>query len=83
MVRSQFLKARLIEKNLTYANIYLSFSNCKAYLQSKGVTAPMTTAGRGPADPVVQCEGSKPTPQLTACLQPNRRVEITIVGVTK
>jgi outer membrane protein OmpA-like peptidoglycan-associated protein len=55
----------------------------KTYLQSKGVTAPMTTAGRGPADPVVQCQGSKPTPQLTACLQPNRRVEITIVGVKK
>jgi outer membrane protein OmpA-like peptidoglycan-associated protein len=55
----------------------------KTYLQSRGVTAPMTTAGKGPADPVVQCEGSKPTPQLTACLQPNRRVEITIVGVKK
>jgi OmpA-OmpF porin, OOP family len=55
----------------------------KAYLQSKGVNAPMTTAGRGAADPVVQCQGNKPTPQLTACLQPNRRVEITIVGVKK
>jgi OmpA-OmpF porin, OOP family len=55
----------------------------KAYLQSRGVTAPMTTAGKGPADPVVQCEGSKPTPKLTECLQPNRRVEITIVGVKK
>jgi OmpA-OmpF porin, OOP family len=55
----------------------------RAYLQSKGVTAPMTTAGRGPAEPVVQCEGTKPTAQLTACLQPNRRVEITIVGIKK
>jgi OmpA-OmpF porin, OOP family len=55
----------------------------RAYLQSKGVSAPMTTAGRGPADPVVQCEGTKPTAQLTNCLQPNRRVEITIVGVKK
>jgi OmpA-OmpF porin, OOP family len=55
----------------------------KAYLLSQGVKAPMSTAGRGPADPVVQCAGSKPTPQLTQCLQPNRRVEITIQGVKK
>jgi OmpA-OmpF porin, OOP family len=55
----------------------------KAYLQSKGVNAPMTTAGRGPAEPVVQCAGSKPTPKLTECLQPNRRVEIVITGIKK
>jgi OmpA-OmpF porin, OOP family len=55
----------------------------KTYLQSKGVTAPMTTRGAGEAEPVVQCEGTKPTPKLTQCLQPNRRVEITIVGVKK
>jgi OmpA-OmpF porin, OOP family len=55
----------------------------KAYLLSQGVKAPMTTQGKGPADPVVQCEGKKPTPKLTQCLQPNRRVEITINGVKK
>jgi outer membrane protein OmpA-like peptidoglycan-associated protein len=55
----------------------------KAYLQSKGVTAPMTTRGVGEAEPVVQCEGTQPTPKLTACLQPNRRVEISIVGIKK
>ncbi|MGL4574103.1 MAG: OmpA family protein [Burkholderiaceae bacterium] len=55
----------------------------KTYLQSRGVTAPMTTTGRGAADPVVQCEGNRPTPKLTECLQPNRRVEITIIGVKK
>jgi OmpA-OmpF porin, OOP family len=55
----------------------------KAYLQSKGVNAPMTTAGRGPAEPVVQCAGSKTTPKLTECLQPNRRVEIVITGTKR
>jgi OmpA-OmpF porin, OOP family len=56
----------------------------KAYLQGKGVTAPMSAAGRGEADPVVQCPGgNKPTPALTQCLQPNRRVEITITGVKR
>jgi outer membrane protein OmpA-like peptidoglycan-associated protein len=56
----------------------------KAYLQSKGVTANMNTQGKGKADPIVQCPGGNtPAPALTQCLQPNRRVEITIVGVKK
>jgi OmpA-OmpF porin, OOP family len=55
----------------------------KAYLQGQGVSASMTASGRGKADPVVQCEGNKPTPQLTQCLQPNRRVEITITGIKR
>jgi OmpA-OmpF porin, OOP family len=55
----------------------------KAYLQSQGVKAPMTTQGRGPADPVKMCSGNKPTPALTQCLQPNRRVEISIKGVKR
>ncbi len=55
----------------------------KAYLQSRGVTATINASGRGPADPVVQCEGNRPTPTLTECLQPNRRVEVTIDGVKR
>jgi OmpA-OmpF porin, OOP family len=57
----------------------------KAYLQSQGVQAQMTTAGRGKASPVVTgCGAStKPTKSLTSCLQPNRRVEVTIVGVKR
>jgi OmpA-OmpF porin, OOP family len=54
----------------------------KAYLQSKGVTAPMTTSGRGEADPIVDCPGPKIV-ALTQCLQPNRRVEITITGTKR
>jgi OmpA-OmpF porin, OOP family len=56
----------------------------KAYLQAQGVTAPMSTAGRGKADPVTQCAGGNtPNAKLTQCLQPNRRVEITIQGVKR
>ncbi len=55
----------------------------KAYLQTKGVTAPITTAGKGPNNPVVQCPGKRVTPKLTDCLQPNRRVEVGIVGVKR
>jgi OmpA-OmpF porin, OOP family len=55
----------------------------KAYLEAGGVSAPMTASGRGEADPVVQCEGNKPTAKLTNCLQPNRRVEVTITGTKR
>jgi OmpA-OmpF porin, OOP family len=55
----------------------------KAYLQSKGVEASMSSSGRGEADPVVQCEGNKANRKLTDCLQPNRRVEVTIVGIKR
>ncbi len=55
----------------------------KAYLQSRGLDAPMTAEGRGEAEPLVQCSGERATPQLTACLQPNRRVEVTIIGVKR
>jgi outer membrane protein OmpA-like peptidoglycan-associated protein len=55
----------------------------KAYLERRGVTAKITAAGKGAADPVVQCPGERQTKQLTDCLQPNRRVEIGITGVKK
>jgi OmpA-OmpF porin, OOP family len=55
----------------------------KAYLQSRGVNAEMSSSGRGEADPLVQCEGNRANSKLTQCLQPNRRVEVTIVGVKK
>ena len=55
----------------------------KSYLQSKGMSALITTAGKGSQDPIVACVGNSPTPALTQCLQPNRRVEILITGVKK
>jgi OmpA-OmpF porin, OOP family len=55
----------------------------KAYLVSKGVDASrLTTVGKGKADPVVQCD-NKSRPDLIKCLEPNRRVEIEQVTVTR
>jgi outer membrane protein OmpA-like peptidoglycan-associated protein len=37
--------------------------------------------GAGEKYPVVHCEGTRTTPALVECLQPNRRVEIEVVGL--
>jgi OmpA-OmpF porin, OOP family len=56
-------------------------STVQSYLQSKGVQAPMSAKGKGKANPVSQgCMGDKPITALRACLQPDRRVELVIVG---
>jgi OmpA-OmpF porin, OOP family len=56
-----------------------------AYLvQAGGIPAGKITAtGVDGADPVTkadQCKGSKPTPALIACLQPDRRVDVEVTG---
>ena len=38
------------------------------------------TIGAGETSPVVDCPGSRKTPALVDCLQPNRRVEIEVTG---
>lgn len=49
------------------------------YLIEHGVPAHRTTAfGAGESEPVKDCVGEKPTAELKACLQPNRRVGIDI-----
>lgn len=53
----------------------------KLYLQTQGVTAPITAEGRGLQDQVSACTGVKPQAALITCLQPNRRVEVSISGV--
>lgn len=53
----------------------------KHYLQTHGVTAPITADGRGMQDQVAACTGVKPRAALIACLQPNRRVEVSINGI--
>jgi outer membrane protein OmpA-like peptidoglycan-associated protein len=54
----------------------------KAYLVRKGIDASRIVAkGMGQANPVKECVGTRQTPQLTECLEPNRRVELIINGV--
>lgn len=40
----------------------------------------MTIAGKGSANPLVNCPGLTATPELVRCLQPNRRVTIEVIG---
>lgn len=52
------------------------------FLASSGVPENMIfSEGRGSREPVVTCEGSRVTDELKRCLQPNRRVQITINGL--
>jgi outer membrane protein OmpA-like peptidoglycan-associated protein len=37
--------------------------------------------GAGQHNPVAQCQGTRKTPELIRCLQPNRRVEIEVLGL--
>lgn len=52
----------------------------KLYLVGQGVSAKLITAtGVGSTQPVVRCDGPK-SASLIACLQPNRRFEISVNG---
>lgn len=56
----------------------------KSYLVAKGVKPNVIiTSGVGDTQPVVQCDMKLPKKELIACLAPNRRVEIEIVGKAK
>lgn len=57
----------------------------KAYLVERGgfEAAKVSTVGKGESSPATQagdCVGSRPTPRLVACLQPDRRVVIELTG---
>lgn len=53
----------------------------KQYLKDRGITAPITARGVGKADPVTtDCVGDVATPELIACLQPDRRVVMNVNG---
>jgi OOP family OmpA-OmpF porin len=58
----------------------------KAYLVGTGDFAAdkVNVVGKGESSPVTQaadCKGSRPTAQLVACLQPDRRVDIEVSGL--
>jgi outer membrane protein OmpA-like peptidoglycan-associated protein len=69
------------------ANQKLSLARAKAvasYLKSKGVNAAtIVTAGMGDTKPVVECDMKQAKDALKACLAPNRRVDIEVVGAKK
>ncbi len=56
----------------------------KNYLVSKGIDANrIDAAGKGSTQPVTKagdCKGNKKTAKLVACLQPDRRVNIEVIG---
>ncbi|HEY5783097.1 MAG TPA: OmpA family protein [Lysobacter sp.] len=58
----------------------------KQYLQDRGISAPIQTTGRGESEPTGntgQCKGERVNAALTACLQPDRRVSVEIVGTRR
>ncbi|MCE1243363.1 OmpA family protein [Oryzomicrobium sp.] len=58
-------------------------ASVKEYLVGKGVEANRVyTEGKGKKQPVTgdKCKGSKKTKALIECLQPDRRVEIEVIG---
>jgi OmpA-OmpF porin, OOP family len=61
-------------------------ASVKDYLVSKGIEANRIYAeGKGEKQPVTgdKCKGDKRTKQLIECLQPDRRVEIEVIGTKK
>ncbi|MFO7581424.1 OmpA family protein [Guyparkeria sp.] len=63
-------------------NLRLSYSRAEAvmdYLVQSGIDEDsILVYGRGMQDPVVECPGTSPFPELKECLKPNRRVEISV-----
>ncbi|WP_395322062.1 OmpA family protein [Variovorax sp. UC74_104] len=53
------------------------------YLKGAGVGVPMDVRSMGEREPVTRdCMGAQRTPRLIACLQPDRRVVVDIIGQT-
>lgn len=54
----------------------------REFLIQNGVAADgLTALGVGESQPVKQCSDSLPRAELVSCLQPNRRVEVVVMGV--
>jgi len=51
------------------------------YMRTHGLSIPMEVVGYGEAEPITTwCVGTKATPQLIECLQPDRRVSVDLMG---
>lgn len=65
-------------------NQALSLERARAvarYMKQQGLQTPVVINGMGERDPITRdCLGNKATPQLVACLQPDRRVSIELMG---
>lgn len=55
----------------------------REYLLTNGVSARITSAGKGESGQIAACKTAAPRAALIACLQPNRRVEVEITGVKR
>lgn len=56
----------------------------RTYLIGKGVPSERVSArGEGSRKPLVNCDMQQPRAQLIKCLEPNRRVEIEVRGITR
>ena len=54
----------------------------RQYLIDNGISAGLVqSAGAGESEPLVTCNGDRASAGLVDCLQPNRRVEVRIIGV--
>lgn len=54
----------------------------RVYLEGLGIQADKTTTeGRGSREPLVQCSTTPPKAKQVVCLQPNRRVQIEVLGI--
>ena len=66
------------------SNVVLSQARANTvrdYLVGNGLDGKLIrTYGAGETQPVTQCAGDRVTPELVACLQPNRRVDIEVAG---
>lgn len=53
-----------------------------AFLKRAGLAMPIETSGAGESEPVTRdCIGTRANPLLIACLQPDRRVTVDLIGV--
>lgn len=53
------------------------------YLRSKGYLGAIKSSGKGKTEQILACDGVQAQQKLIACLQPNRRVMIEVVGMKR